>query len=143
MDQSGLKQIQHCYHFLKKIVLHYVIIRTVFSIRFLFNVIKPKFVFDQPKTKIYIPLLSFYCCFPNSESKEARRGEKAKEGGLHASTAHDSSYYEVPTKESHMANNGIHEIPTKDTEDGPSPSHIAACNITFFILFLSDFLFNR
>ncbi|XP_037535453.1 centrosomal protein of 170 kDa isoform X3 [Nematolebias whitei] len=61
-----------------------------------------------------------------SESKEARRGEKAKEGGLHASTAHDSSYYDVPTKEGHMASNGIHEIPTKDTEDGPSHSHIAA-----------------
>ncbi|XP_013887731.1 centrosomal protein of 170 kDa isoform X3 [Austrofundulus limnaeus] len=61
-----------------------------------------------------------------SESKEARRGEKAKEGGLHASTALDSSYYEVPTKEGHMANNGIHEIPTKDTEDGPSHSHITA-----------------
>ncbi|XP_037637546.1 centrosomal protein of 170 kDa isoform X4 [Sebastes umbrosus] len=51
-----------------------------------------------------------------SDSKEARRGEKAKEDGLHASTAHDSSYFEMPTKEGHMVNNGIHEIPTKDTE---------------------------
>ncbi|XP_045926041.1 centrosomal protein of 170 kDa isoform X1 [Micropterus dolomieu] len=51
-----------------------------------------------------------------SDSKEARRGEKAKEDGLHASAAHDSSYFEIPTKEGHMANNGIHEIPTKDTE---------------------------
>ncbi|KAF7662501.1 hypothetical protein LDENG_00234850 [Lucifuga dentata] len=51
-----------------------------------------------------------------SDSKEARRGEKAKEDGLHASTGHDSSYFEIPTKEGHMANNGIHEIPTKDTE---------------------------
>ncbi|XP_017286757.1 centrosomal protein of 170 kDa isoform X3 [Kryptolebias marmoratus] len=59
-----------------------------------------------------------------SESKEARRGEKAKEGGLHASTALDSSYYEVPSKEGHVANNGIHEIPTKDTEDGPSHGHV-------------------
>lgn len=52
----------------------------------------------------------------NSDSKDARRGEKAKEDGLRSSTAHDSSYTEIPTKESHMANNGIHEIPTKDTE---------------------------
>ncbi|XP_043991524.1 centrosomal protein of 170 kDa isoform X2 [Gambusia affinis] len=61
-----------------------------------------------------------------SESKEARRGEKAKEDGLHASPALDSSYFEVPTKEGHMANNGIHEIPTKDTEDAPSQSHTTA-----------------
>uniref|UniRef100_A0A3Q4AZ19 CEP170 C-terminal domain-containing protein n=1 Tax=Mola mola TaxID=94237 RepID=A0A3Q4AZ19_MOLML len=52
-----------------------------------------------------------------SDSKEARRGEKAKEDVLHASSAHDSSYFEIPTKEGHMTNNGIHEIPTKDTED--------------------------
>ncbi|KAM6916317.1 centrosomal protein of 170 kDa isoform 2-T2 [Xenentodon cancila] len=58
-----------------------------------------------------------------SESKEARRGDKSKEDGLHASTAHDSSYFEIPTKEGHMANNGIHEIPTKDTEDAPTHSH--------------------
>ncbi|KAM7385371.1 hypothetical protein PAMP_001458 [Pampus punctatissimus] len=51
-----------------------------------------------------------------SDSKEARRGEKAKEDGLHVSTGHDPSYLEIPTKDSHMANNGIHEIPTKDTE---------------------------
>ncbi|XP_029305370.1 LOW QUALITY PROTEIN: centrosomal protein of 170 kDa [Cottoperca gobio] len=51
-----------------------------------------------------------------SDSKEARRGEKAKDDSLNASSAHDSSYFEMPTKEGHMANNGIHEIPTKDTE---------------------------
>uniref|UniRef100_A0A3B5M2X8 Centrosomal protein 170Aa n=1 Tax=Xiphophorus couchianus TaxID=32473 RepID=A0A3B5M2X8_9TELE len=61
-----------------------------------------------------------------SESKEARRGEKSKEDGLHSSPALDSSYFEVPTKEGHMANNGIHEIPTKDTEDAPSQSHTTA-----------------
>ena len=55
-------------------------------------------------------------CFSTTDSKEARRGEKAKEDNLHASSAHDSSYFEIPTKEGHMANNGIHEIPTKDTE---------------------------
>uniref|UniRef100_A0A3Q1AMQ6 CEP170 C-terminal domain-containing protein n=1 Tax=Amphiprion ocellaris TaxID=80972 RepID=A0A3Q1AMQ6_AMPOC len=52
----------------------------------------------------------------SGKSKEARRGEKAKEDGLHASAGQDSSYFEIPTKEGHMANNGIHEIPTKDTE---------------------------
>ncbi|XP_044069302.1 centrosomal protein of 170 kDa isoform X6 [Siniperca chuatsi] len=61
------------------------------------------------------------------DSKEARRGEKAKEDGLHASAAHDSSYFEIPTKEGHMANNGIHEIPTKDTEGTTThPSTTAA-----------------
>lgn len=50
------------------------------------------------------------------DSKEARRAEKAKEDILHTSATHDSSYFDIPTKESHMANNGIHEIPTKDTE---------------------------
>ncbi|XP_008291570.1 centrosomal protein of 170 kDa isoform X2 [Stegastes partitus] len=60
-----------------------------------------------------------------SESKEARRGEKAKEDGLHASAGQDSSYFEIPTKEGHMANNGIHEIPTKDTEGSAAHSHIA------------------
>uniref|UniRef100_A0A667YJW8 Centrosomal protein 170Aa n=1 Tax=Myripristis murdjan TaxID=586833 RepID=A0A667YJW8_9TELE len=43
-------------------------------------------------------------------------GEKGKEEGLHASTGHDPSYFEIPTKDGHMATNGIHEIPTKDTE---------------------------
>uniref|UniRef100_A0A3Q1GDX1 Centrosomal protein 170Aa n=1 Tax=Acanthochromis polyacanthus TaxID=80966 RepID=A0A3Q1GDX1_9TELE len=52
----------------------------------------------------------------SGRSKEVRRGEKAKEDGLHASAGQDSSYFEIPTKEGHMATNGIHEIPTKDTE---------------------------
>ncbi|XP_047459137.1 centrosomal protein of 170 kDa isoform X3 [Mugil cephalus] len=59
-----------------------------------------------------------------SDSKEARRAERAKEDGLHASAAHDSSYFEIPTKEGHMANNGIHEIPTKDTEGAATDSHV-------------------
>ncbi|XP_056147261.1 centrosomal protein of 170 kDa isoform X2 [Lampris incognitus] len=50
------------------------------------------------------------------DSREARRGEKAKEDGLHASTGQEANYLEIPTKEGHMAHNGIHEIPTKDTE---------------------------
>lgn len=54
--------------------------------------------------------------FPILDSKEARRADKAKEDILLDSSAHDSSYFDIPTKEGHMANNGIHEIPTKDTE---------------------------
>uniref|UniRef100_A0A671YDB4 Centrosomal protein 170Aa n=1 Tax=Sparus aurata TaxID=8175 RepID=A0A671YDB4_SPAAU len=69
----------------------------------------------------------------SGRSKEARRGEKAKEDGLHASSAHDSSYFEIPTKEGHMANNGIHEIPTKDTEG--TAAHTAAGHASFTIEF--------
>ncbi|XP_023250148.1 centrosomal protein of 170 kDa isoform X1 [Seriola lalandi dorsalis] len=70
-----------------------------------------------------------------SDSKESRRGEKAKEDGLHASTAHDSSYFEIPTKEGHMANNGIHEIPTKDTEGSATHSTTAQGHASFTIEF--------
>ncbi|KAM9727397.1 centrosomal protein of 170 kDa isoform 4-T4 [Menidia menidia] len=59
-----------------------------------------------------------------SESKEARCGDKTKDDSLHASSANDSSYFELPTKEGHMANNGIHEIPTKDTEGAPGQNQI-------------------
>ncbi|CAI5654607.1 unnamed protein product [Oreochromis niloticus] len=69
------------------------------------------------------------------ESKEAHRGEKAKEGGLHAPTAHDSSYFEIPTKEGHMASNGIHEIPTKDTEGTASHITTAQGHASFTIEF--------
>ncbi|XP_034407674.1 centrosomal protein of 170 kDa isoform X9 [Cyclopterus lumpus] len=67
--------------------------------------------------------------------KEARRGEKAKEDGLHASTSHDSSYFEMPTKEGHMASNGIHEIPTKDTEGTASQNSSAQGHASFTIEF--------
>lgn len=70
-----------------------------------------------------------------SDSKEARRGEKAKEDGLHASSAHDSTYFEIPTKEGHMANNGIHEIPTKDTEGSAAHNTTAQGHASFTIEF--------
>ncbi|XP_041803025.1 centrosomal protein of 170 kDa isoform X4 [Chelmon rostratus] len=70
-----------------------------------------------------------------SDSKEARRGEKAKEDNLHASSAHDSSYFEIPTKEGHMANNGIHEIPTKDTEGTATHTTTAQGHASFTIEF--------
>lgn len=70
-----------------------------------------------------------------SDSKEARRGEKAKEDGLHASTGHDSSFFEIPTKEGHMANNGIHEVPTKDTEGTTTHTTTAQGHASFTIEF--------
>ncbi|XP_035027912.1 centrosomal protein of 170 kDa isoform X2 [Hippoglossus stenolepis] len=70
-----------------------------------------------------------------SESQEARRGEKAQEDGIHASPAHDSIYCEIPTKESHMADNGIHEIPTKDTEGNNILSAAAQGHASFTIEF--------
>ncbi|XP_032396787.1 centrosomal protein of 170 kDa isoform X13 [Etheostoma spectabile] len=70
-----------------------------------------------------------------SDSKEARRGEKAKEDGLHAATAHDSSYFEMPTKEGHITNNGIHEIPTKDTEGTTTHTNAAQGHASFTIEF--------
>lgn len=78
-----------------------------------------------------------------SESKEARRGDKCKEDSLHASTAHDSSYFEIPTKEGHMANNGIHEIPTKDTEGAPSQSHAGERKTAFTKFDLFRFPFKK
>ncbi|XP_028458468.1 centrosomal protein of 170 kDa isoform X4 [Perca flavescens] len=70
-----------------------------------------------------------------SDSKEARRGEKAKEDGLHAATAHDSSYFEMPTKEGHISNNGIHEIPTKDTEGTTTHTNAVQGHASFTIEF--------
>ncbi|KAK0140628.1 Centrosomal protein [Merluccius polli] len=46
-----------------------------------------------------------------ADSREVRRGEKAKADGLQ-----DPCHLEIPTKEGKMTDNGIHEIPTKDTE---------------------------
>lgn len=57
-----------------------------------------------------------------SDCKEAHRREKTKEDGLHASTGHNSSLFDNLTKENHMASNGIHEIPTKDTEGSTHPT---------------------
>ncbi|KAG7228541.1 hypothetical protein INR49_007715 [Caranx melampygus] len=72
-------------------------------------------------------------CCPERQRGSSR--EKAKEDGLHASTAHDSSYFEIPTKEGHMANNGIHEIPTKDTEGSSTHATTAQGHASFTIEF--------
>uniref|UniRef100_A0A8C7XXK7 Centrosomal protein 170Aa n=1 Tax=Oryzias sinensis TaxID=183150 RepID=A0A8C7XXK7_9TELE len=66
-----------------------------------------------------------------SEGKDAHRGDRGKED-LHASTTHVSSYLEIPNKEGHMANNGIHEIPTKDTD---SAANTAQGHASFTIEF--------
>lgn len=66
-----------------------------------------------------------------TDSKEGRRREKGKEDILHASSTHNSSYFEIPTKDGHMANNGIHEIPTKDTEG--NSTHTTTGKIYFSI----------
>ncbi|XP_020565106.1 centrosomal protein of 170 kDa isoform X4 [Oryzias latipes] len=60
-----------------------------------------------------------------SEGKDTHRGDRGKED-LHASTTHVSSYFEIPNKEGHMANNGIHEIPTKDTDSAANSQAAAA-----------------
>uniref|UniRef100_A0A672L4B5 Centrosomal protein of 170 kDa-like n=1 Tax=Sinocyclocheilus grahami TaxID=75366 RepID=A0A672L4B5_SINGR len=51
----------------------------------------------------------------NSGSKDTKRGDKSKENGL-GSVGAEPSYFEIPSKEGQMAQNSIHEIPTKDTE---------------------------
>ncbi|XP_056616731.1 centrosomal protein of 170 kDa isoform X4 [Triplophysa dalaica] len=50
-----------------------------------------------------------------TDNKEVKRGDKSKENGL-GSVGAEPSYFEIPSKEGQMAENSIHEIPTKDTE---------------------------
>ncbi|XP_016417578.1 centrosomal protein of 170 kDa-like isoform X4 [Sinocyclocheilus rhinocerous] len=50
-----------------------------------------------------------------AESKDTKRSDKSKENGLGPVGA-EPSYFEIPSKEGQMAQNSIHEIPTKDTE---------------------------
>uniref|UniRef100_A0A3Q3MWZ1 Centrosomal protein 170Aa n=1 Tax=Mastacembelus armatus TaxID=205130 RepID=A0A3Q3MWZ1_9TELE len=70
-----------------------------------------------------------------SDFKLPTENIKAKEDGLHVSTAHDSSYFEIPTKEGHMDSNGIYEIPTKDTEDTTTHTTAAQGHASFTIEF--------
>ncbi|XP_073776823.1 centrosomal protein of 170 kDa isoform X4 [Danio rerio] len=74
-----------------------------------------------------------------AESKEARRGDKSKENGLGPVGA-EPSYFEIPSKEGQMAQNSIHEIPTKDTEGtgaakSAAGSAAAQANTSFTIEF--------
>ncbi|XP_061545594.1 centrosomal protein of 170 kDa isoform X2 [Phycodurus eques] len=60
------------------------------------------------------------------EGKEVRRGEDG----------HNPGYMELPTKENHhVATNGIHEIPTKDTEGTGAHSSAAQGHASFTIEF--------
>ncbi|XP_067278595.1 centrosomal protein of 170 kDa isoform X2 [Pseudorasbora parva] len=61
-----------------------------------------------------------------TESRENKRGDKSKENGLGPVGA-EASYFEIPNKEGQMAQNSIHEIPTKDTE-GAGAAKSAAGN---------------
>uniref|UniRef100_H3CPV1 Centrosomal protein 170 n=1 Tax=Tetraodon nigroviridis TaxID=99883 RepID=H3CPV1_TETNG len=70
-----------------------------------------------------------------SDGKELRRGERAKEEIPHAASSQTSNYFEIPTKDAHMANNGIHEIPTKDTDGGVAPTSTAQGHASFTIEF--------
>ncbi|XP_072293512.1 centrosomal protein of 170 kDa isoform X2 [Eucyclogobius newberryi] len=69
-----------------------------------------------------------------SDSKEAQQKERTTEDCLHASTGQNSSLFDILTKENLLANNGIHEIPTKDTE-GPNQSASAQGHASFTIEF--------
>lgn len=72
-----------------------------------------------------------FSCFSDADGKEPRRGEKGKEDLLHAASSQSSSYFEIPTKEGHMANNGIHEIPTKDTEGNVAHTSTGKSHVPF------------
>ncbi|XP_051773836.1 centrosomal protein of 170 kDa isoform X5 [Ctenopharyngodon idella] len=71
-----------------------------------------------------------------TESKETKRGDKSKENGLGPVGA-EPSYFEIPSKEGQMAQNSIHEIPTKDTGAAKSATGSAAsqANTSFTIEF--------
>lgn len=77
-------------------------------------------------------------CGP-TDSKDAKRTDKSKENGL-ASLGPEPSYFEIPNKDGQMAENSIHEIPTKDTEGNAAAkstagSATAQANTSFTIEF--------
>ncbi|KAG5855521.1 hypothetical protein ANANG_G00049910 [Anguilla anguilla] len=53
-----------------------------------------------------------------SGTSDSRDPHKSKEGGSLCPAGQEPSYFEIPTKESLMAECSIHEVPTKDTESG-------------------------
>lgn len=74
-----------------------------------------------------------FACFSHTDGKELRRGERAKEEIPHAASSQTSNYFEIPTKDAHMANNGIHEIPTKDTDGGVAPTSTGKSRVLAWI----------
>lgn len=68
-----------------------------------------------------------------TDTKDTKRTEKAKENGLSAAGP-EPSYFEIPSKEGQMAENAIHEVPTKDTESSAA-AKAAQANTSFTIEF--------
>ncbi|XP_053535589.1 centrosomal protein of 170 kDa isoform X11 [Ictalurus punctatus] len=62
---------------------------------------------------------------PGTDTKETKRTEKAKENGVSA-TGPEPSYFEIPSKDGQMAEDSIHEVPTKDTESSAAAAAAAA-----------------
>ncbi|XP_026794415.3 centrosomal protein of 170 kDa isoform X19 [Pangasianodon hypophthalmus] len=68
---------------------------------------------------------------PGTDTKETKRTERAKENGVSAAGP-EPSYFEIPSKDGQMAEDSIHEVPTKDTE---SSAKAAQANTSFTIEF--------
>lgn len=78
-------------------------------------------------------LLFLFLCL--TDTKETKRTEKAKENGVSAAGP-EPSYFEIPSKEGQMAEDSIHEVPTKDTESSAAAAAKAAqANTSFTIEF--------
>ncbi|XP_060781606.1 centrosomal protein of 170 kDa isoform X4 [Neoarius graeffei] len=68
-----------------------------------------------------------------TDTKEIKRTEKAKENGVSAAGP-EPSYFEIPSKDGQMAEDSIHEVPTKDTESSAA-AKAAQANTSFTIEF--------
>ncbi|KAK3573976.1 hypothetical protein QTP86_034387, partial [Hemibagrus guttatus] len=71
---------------------------------------------------------------PGTDTKETKRTEKAKENGVSAAGP-EPSYFEIPSKDGQMAEDSIHEVPTKDTESSAAAAKAAQANTSFTIEF--------
>ncbi|XP_058240501.1 centrosomal protein of 170 kDa isoform X5 [Hemibagrus wyckioides] len=65
---------------------------------------------------------------------DTKRTEKAKENGVSAAGP-EPSYFEIPSKDGQMAEDSIHEVPTKDTESSAAAAKAAQANTSFTIEF--------
>ncbi|KAF4090170.1 hypothetical protein AMELA_G00048810 [Ameiurus melas] len=74
---------------------------------------------------------------PGTDTKETKRTEKAKENGVNIAGP-EPSYFEIPSKDGKMAEDSIHEVPTKDTESSAAEAaaaKAAQANTSFTIEF--------
>ncbi|XP_047668475.1 centrosomal protein of 170 kDa isoform X4 [Tachysurus fulvidraco] len=71
---------------------------------------------------------------PGTDTKETKRTDKAKENGVSAAGP-EPSYFEIPSKDGQMAEDSIHEVPTKDTEISAAAAKAAQANTSFTIEF--------